>query len=82
MIDVAWRMDVRVPECDHAYNLTCVRDPFHRGIYQSVKMLRGIIRENNSFLPVSSTILGSIVSRLASASFKTCIMGEKNGSNE
>ena len=70
MIDVACRLDVPVPECDYAYDLPCDRNPFHGGIFRSIKRLKKIIQENNYDLLVCSTIVGSIVARLAAASFR------------
>ena len=67
-VDVACRMDVPVPECNHAYDLPCDRNPFRGGISKSVKILKEILRRNDYDLLVCSTIVGSIVARLAAAS--------------
>ena len=69
-VDVACRMDVPVPECDHAYDLPCDRNPFRGGIAKSVKILKGILRENDYDLLVCSTVVGSIVARLAASAFR------------
>lgn len=69
-VDIACRMDVPVPECDHAYDLPCDRNPFRGGIARSVKILKEILRENDYDLLVCSTVVGSIVARLAAAAFR------------
>lgn len=69
-VDVACRMDVPVPECDNAYDLPCDRNPFRGGIAKSVKILKGILQENDYDLLVCSTVVGSIVARLAAAAFR------------
>lgn len=69
-VDVACRMDVPVPECDNAYDLPCDRNPFRGGISKSVGILKGILRKNNYDLLVCSTVVGSIVARLAAAAFR------------
>lgn len=69
-VDVACRMDEPVPEADHAYDLPCDRNPFRGGIAKSVKILKGILRENDYDLLVCSTVVGSIVARLAAAAFR------------
>lgn len=69
-VDVACRMDVPVPEADTAYDLPCDRNPFRGGISKSVKILKEILRRNDYDLLVCSTIVGSIVARLAAASFR------------
>lgn len=66
-VDVACRMDVPVPEADNAYDLPCDRNPFRGGISKSVKILKEILRQNDYDLLVCSTIVGSIVARLAAA---------------
>lgn len=69
-VDVACRLDVPVPECDNAYDLPCDRNPFRGGISRSVKILKEIIRKNDYDLLVCSTVVGSIVARLAADSFR------------
>lgn len=69
-VDVACRMDVPVPECDNAYDLPCDRNPFRGGISRSVRILKNIIQQNEYDLLVCSTVVGSIVARLAAASFR------------
>lgn len=69
-VDVACRMDVPVPECDTAYDLPCDRNPFRGGISKSVKVLKEILRKNEYDLLVCSTVVGSIIARLAAASFR------------
>lgn len=64
-VDVACRMDVPIPECDTAYDLPCDRNPFRGGIFKSVKVLKTLLRENDYDLLVCSTIVGSMVARLA-----------------
>ncbi len=70
LVDIACRMDVPVPECDKAYDLPCDRNPFRGGISKSVHILKGILQENNYDLLVCSTVVGSIVARLAAAAFR------------
>ena len=69
-VDVACRMDVPVPECDTAYDLPCDRNPFQGGIYRSVNILKQILQQNNYDLLVCSTVVGSIVARLAASFFR------------
>ena len=69
-VDVACRMDVPVPECDHAFDLPCDRNPFRGGIRKSVTILKEILRNNSYDLLVCSTVVGSIVARLAANSFR------------
>ena len=69
-VDIACRMDVPVPECDTAYDLPCDRNPFRGGIGKSVRILKNILRRNNYDLLVCSTVVGSIIARLAASSFR------------
>ena len=69
-VDVACRMDVPVPECDTAFDLPCDRNPFRGGIFKSVKTLKKIIRKNEYDIIVCSTVVGSIIARLAAVSFR------------
>lgn len=69
-VDIACRMDVPVPECDHAYDLPCDRNPFRGGIIKSVKILKEILRENDYDLLVCSTVVGSIIARLAAVALR------------
>lgn len=69
-VDIACRMDVAVPECDNAYDLPCDRNPFHGGIGRSVNTLKKILSENDYELLLCSTVVGSIVARLAASSFR------------
>lgn len=69
-VDVACRMDVPVPECDTAYDLPCDRNPFRGGIAKSVKVLKEILQKDNYDILVCSTVVGSIIARLAAASFR------------
>lgn len=64
-VDVACRMDVPVPECDNAYDLPCDRNPFRGGITKSVRILNGLLQQNDYDLLVCSTVVGSMVARLA-----------------
>lgn len=66
-VDVATRMDVPIPECDTAYDLPCERNPWRSNIRQSVKVLRKILRKNEYDILVCSTVVGSIIARLAAA---------------
>lgn len=69
-VDVACRMDVPVPEADNGYDLPCDRNPFRGGIFKSVGILKGILQKNDYDLLVCSTVVGSIVARLAADSFR------------
>lgn len=69
-VDVACRMDVPVPECDYAYDLPCDRDPFRGGLSQSIKILKGILRQNHYDVLVCSTVVGAMIARLAAESFR------------
>ena len=69
-VDVACRMDVPVPECDNTYDLPCDRNPFRGGIAGSVKRLKEILQQGDYDLLVCSTVVGSIVARLAAAAFR------------
>lgn len=69
-VDVACRLDEPVPEADHAYDLPCDRNPFRGGIGGSVKILKGILRENAYDILLCNTVVGSIVARLAAAPFR------------
>ena len=69
-VDVACRMDIPVPECDTAYDLPCDRNPFRGGLLKSVKALKEIIRKNEYDILVCSTVVGSMIARLAAAPFR------------
>ena len=69
-VDVATRMDVPIPECDTAYDLPCDRNPWRSNIRQSVKVLREILKKNEYDILVCSTVVGSIIARLAAATFR------------
>lgn len=69
-VDVACRMDVPVPECDNAFDLPYDRNPFRGGISNSIKTLKDILEQNHYDLLICSTAVGSVVARLAAASFR------------
>ena len=69
-VDVACRMDVPVPECDTAYDLPCDRNPFQGGLFKSIKALKEIIRKNEYDILVCSTVVGSMIARMAAAPFR------------
>lgn len=69
-VDVATRMDVPIPECDTAYDLPCDRNPWRSNIRQSVKALRAILKKNDYDILVCSTVVGSIIARLAASTFR------------
>lgn len=69
-VDIACRMDVPVPECDNAYDLPCDRNPFRGGIGRSVNILKKILLQNDYELLLCSTVVGSIVARLAANFFR------------
>lgn len=69
-VDVACRLDVPIPECDNAYDLPCDRNPFHGNIPKSVHVLKKILERNDYSVLVCSTVVGSIVARLAADPFR------------
>lgn len=69
-VDVACRMDVPVPECNNAYDLPCDRNPFRGGVLKSIKILKDILHKNTYDLLICSTVVGSVIARLAAATFR------------
>lgn len=69
-VDVACRLDEPVPEADNAYDLPCDRNPFRGGVSGSVSILRKILNKNDYDILLCNTVVGSIVARLAAASFR------------
>lgn len=69
-VDVACRMDAPIPECDHAYDLPCNRNPFAGGVCKSIRLLRKILQQNRYDVVLCNTVTGSIVARLAAKSFR------------
>ena len=66
-VDVACRLDEPVPECDHAYDLPCDRNPLRGGLTGSIRMLRQLVREKGYDVVHCNTVTGAIVARLACA---------------
>lgn len=66
-VDVACRLDEPVPECDHAYDLPCDRNPLRGGLNDSIRLLRQLVRENGYDVVHCNTVTGAIVARLACA---------------
>ena len=66
-VDVACRLDEPVPECDHAYDLPCDRNPLRGGLTESIRMLRQLVRENGYDVVHCNTVTGAIVARIACA---------------
>ena len=66
-VDVACRLDEPVPECDHAYDLPCDRNPLRGGLPGSIRILRQLVRENGYDVVHCNTVTGAIVARLACA---------------
>lgn len=66
-VDVACRLDEPVPECDHAFDLPCDRNPLRGGLTESIRVLRRIVRENGYDVVHCNTVTGAIVARLACA---------------
>lgn len=66
-VDVACRLDEPVPECDHAYDLPCDRNPLRGGLTGSIRMLRQLVRENGYDVVHCNTVTGAIVARIACA---------------
>lgn len=69
-VDVACRLDEPVPECDNAYDLPCDRNPFSGGITKSVKILKDVLKKNTYDVVLCNTIVGSIIGRMAAATFR------------
>lgn len=69
-VDVACRMDLPIPECDHTYDLPCDRNPFRGGISDSIRIVKNILQQNKYDILVCSTIVGSIIARLAATKFR------------
>lgn len=69
-VDVACRMDEPVPECDHAYDLPCDRNPRNGGLGKSIRILREILRRNDYDVVLCNTVVGSIIARVAAVSFR------------
>ena len=66
-VDVACRLDEPVPECDHAYDLPCDRNPLRGGLTGSIRLLRQLVRDNGYDVVHCNTVTGAIVARLACA---------------
>lgn len=69
-VDVACRMDAPIPECDHAYDLPCDRNPFRGGLRKSITLLRNVLKENQYDALICNTISGSIIARIAAKPFR------------
>ena len=66
-VDVACRLDEPVPECDHAYDLPCDRNPLRGGLTGSIRLLRQLVRDNGYDVVHCNTVTGAIVARMACA---------------
>lgn len=66
-VDVACRLDEPVPECDHAYDLPCDRNPLRGGLAESIRILRELVRKNRYDVVHCNTVTGAIIARLACA---------------
>ena len=64
-VDVACKLDAPIPDCDHAFNLSIERNPFHLKTIKAIAELRRIIRENDYDIIYCHTVTGSLVARLA-----------------
>ena len=64
-VDVACKMDAPIPCCDHTFNLSVERNPFHFKTVKAIAELRRIIRENGYDIVYCHTVTGSLVARLA-----------------
>lgn len=69
-VDVACRLDEPVPECDHAYDLPCDRNPLRGGLSASIRALRKLIRENGYDVVHCNTVTGAIIARIACGPFR------------
>lgn len=70
IVDVACRMDAPIPECDHAFDLPCDRNPFRGGLTKSISLLRGILKNNSYDVVICNTITGSMVTRIAANDYR------------
>lgn len=66
IVDVACRLDEKIPEADHQFDLPCNRNPFSGGIFSSIQILKKIINKGCYDVVHCNTITGSIVARIAS----------------
>lgn len=64
-VDVACKMDVPIPECDHCIDLPCDRNPFKGRVLDSIRILRRQINEIGYDVVHCHTITGGIVGRLS-----------------
>lgn len=64
-VDVACRMDEPIPECDHAFDLPCDRNPFKGNLLKTVRILEQIIRDNEYDVIHCNTVTGGLIGRLA-----------------
>lgn len=69
-VDVACKMDAPIPCCDHTFNLSVERNPFHFKTVKAIAELRRIIRENGYDIVYCHTVTGSLVARLAAKPFR------------
>lgn len=69
-VDVACRLDESIPECDHAFDLPCDRNPFRGRLVKSIRILRKILAQNHYDVVHCHTVTGSIIARIAAAPFR------------
>ena len=69
-LDVACRLDQSVPECNHAYDLPCDRNPFRGNLGKSIRILKTILDRNDYDILLCSTVVGAMIARLAGSSFR------------
>lgn len=69
-VDVACRMDAPIPECDHAFDLPCDRNPFSGGITKSIRILKDILSKGSYDAILCNTVTGGLIGRIAAKSFR------------
>lgn len=69
-VDVACRLDAPVPECDHAFDLPCDRNPFSGGITKSIRILKNILKQESYDFILCNTITGGLIGRIAAKPFR------------
>jgi hypothetical protein len=69
-VDVACRMDAPIPECDHAFDLPCDRNPFSGGITKSIRILKDILSKDSYDAILCNTVTGGLIGRIAAKSFR------------
>ena len=69
-VDVACRLDAAVPECDHAYDLPCDRNPFSGDNIKSIRILKDILKQESYDAILCNTVTGGLIGRIAAKPFR------------